>query len=86
MWYLYIVKCNDGMLYTGITTDVTERVKRHNQKKASRYTRIRVPVEPVYQESHPTKSSALKRELQIKKWNKTEKLALINATFKKPHK
>ncbi|NQS88619.1 GIY-YIG nuclease family protein, partial [Patescibacteria group bacterium] len=58
MWYLYILKCNDGKLYVGITTDVTKRIERHNQKKASRYTRMRLPVEPVYQEPHPDKSSA----------------------------
>ncbi|MBL7072175.1 MAG: GIY-YIG nuclease family protein [Candidatus Omnitrophica bacterium] len=77
MWYLYILQCNDGKLYVGITTDVTKRVERHNKKKASRYTRMRLPVELVYQEEHPDKSTARNREIQLKKWNRTKKLALI---------
>ena len=77
MWYLYILKCNDGMLYTGITTNVTQRLKRHNQKKASKYTRMRLPVELIYQEEHPDKSTARKREMQIKKWSRVKKLILI---------
>jgi len=77
MWYLYILKCSDGTLYVGITTDVTKRVDRHNQKKASRYTRMRLPVELVYQEPHPDKSSARKREIQVKNWTRAKKVALI---------
>ena len=65
------------MLYVGITTDVTKRVERHNQKKASRYTRMRLPVELVYQEALSDKSSARKREIQIKNWNRDKKLVLI---------
>jgi len=65
------------MLYVGITTDVTKRVERHNQKKASRYTRMRLPVELIYQESHPDKSTTRKREIQIKNWSRDKKLALI---------
>ena len=80
MWYLYILKCSDSTLYVGITTDVTERVKRHNQKKASKYTRMRVPVELVYQEPHPDKSSARKREMQVKNWSRAKKLSLIAQT------
>jgi len=68
------------MLYTGITTDVTKRVKRHNQKKASRYTRMRLPVTLIYQEPHPDKSTARKREIQIKNWSRAKKLALIAKT------
>ena len=74
MWYLYILRCNDGVLYTGITTDVTRRVERHNKKKASRYTRMRLPVELVYQEEQPDKSSARKREIQIKHWSRQKNL------------
>ena len=65
------------MLYTGITTNVTERVERHNRKKASRYTRMRLPVELVYQEDLSDKSFARKREIQIKNWTRAKKLALI---------
>ncbi|MFH1304776.1 MAG: GIY-YIG nuclease family protein [Candidatus Omnitrophota bacterium] len=77
MWHLYILKCSDGMLYTGITTNVTERVKRHNQKKASKYTRMRLPVTLICQEPHPDKSTARKREIQIKNWSRAKKLSLI---------
>ncbi|MBU0571972.1 MAG: GIY-YIG nuclease family protein [Candidatus Omnitrophica bacterium] len=80
MWYLYILKCSDGKLYAGITTDVAKRVERHNQKKASRYTRMRLPVELIYQELFPDKSSARKREMQIKKWSRDKKLTLIAKT------
>jgi hypothetical protein len=51
--YLYIIRCPDNSLYTGITTDVSRRVKEHNQKTASSYTRARTPVKLVYQEPHP---------------------------------
>jgi putative endonuclease len=75
-WYLYIIRCSDNSLYTGITTDVPRRVKEHNQKSGGSYTRTRTPVELVYQELHPTQSSALKRESQIKKWPRAKKLIL----------
>lgn len=78
MWYVYIIRCADGNLYTGVTTDIPRRVKRHNSKKASKYTRIRTPVTLAHSEDHPTRSSALKREAQIKRWSKQKKLALIN--------
>lgn len=78
MWYLYIIRCSDNSLYTGITTDISRRVKEHNLKSGCSYTRTRTPIALVYQEPHPTRSSALKREIQIKKWPRTKKLALIN--------
>jgi putative endonuclease len=81
MWYLYILRCADGTLYIGISTDLTKRLKTHNQGKASRYTRMRLPVEMIYHEPHPDKSSARKREIQVKKWPRPQKLALIP----KPH-
>ena len=78
MWYVYIICCNDASLYTGVTTDILRRIKEHNLKSGGSYTRTRAPVALVYQEPHPTRSSALKRELEIKKWSRTKKLALIN--------
>ncbi|PIP38449.1 MAG: endonuclease [Desulfobacterales bacterium CG23_combo_of_CG06-09_8_20_14_all_51_8] len=78
MWYLYIIHCSDHSLYTGVTTDVPRRVKEHNLKLGGNYTRTRTPVGLVYQEPHPTRSAALKREIQIKKWPRTKKLSLIN--------
>jgi putative endonuclease len=78
MWHVYIIKCADGNLYTGVTTDIPRRVKRHNSKKASKYTRVRTPVTLAYSEDCPTKSSALTREAQIKRWSKEKKLVLID--------
>ncbi len=78
MWHLYIIRCADNSLYTGITTDVARRVGEHNLKTGCNYTRARTPVELVYQESHPTRSSALKREIRIKQWPRAKKLELIH--------
>lgn len=78
MWYLYIIRCADNSLYTGVTTDLYRRVEKHNQKAGGNYTRARTPVILVYQETHPTRSSALKREIQIKKLSRAKKLDLID--------
>ena len=77
MWYLYILRCKDGNLYTGVTTDIPHRIARHNAKKASKYTRVRTPVTLAYKEVHRTKSKALKREIEIKDLTRKSKLALI---------
>jgi len=77
MWHVYIIRCSDGSLYTGVTTDVSRRVKAHNEKSGGSYTRIRTPVKLVYQEPQPDQSAALKREAQIKNWSRAKKLARI---------
>ena len=77
MWHIYIIQCSDGSLYTGSTTDVSRRVKAHNEKSGGSYTRTHAPVKLVYQEPCPDQSTALKREAQIKRWTKKKKLALI---------
>lgn len=76
-WHVYILRCGDGTLYTGIAKDVDRRVTQHNAGKASRYTRSRLPVSLEYQEAQPSQSAALKRELAIKALSRTEKEALI---------
>ncbi len=76
-WFVYIVRCADGSLYTGITKDVKRRCQQHNAGTASRYTRSRRPVKLIYQEVHPSQSSALKREAAIKAMTRREKLAMI---------
>jgi len=76
-WFVYILRCADGSLYTGITTDVSRRCQQHNAGTASRYTRCRLPVKIVYQESKPDRSSALKREAAIKTMTRKAKLAMI---------
>jgi putative endonuclease len=78
MPYVYILKCSDNTYYTGYTVDIGRRLEEHQQGLASKYTRGRTPVELVYLESHPTKSEALKREIQIKKLPKSEKQRLID--------
>lgn len=78
MWFVYIIKCSDNTLYTGITNDLKRRVNEHNNKIGAKYTRGRIPVKPVYTEKHKTKSGALKREIQIKRLKRTKKLELIN--------
>ena len=76
-WYVYILRCRDDTLYTGITDDVARRVLAHNAGKGAKYTRGRGPVLPVYVECCPDKSTALKREHAIKGLSRTQKLSLI---------
>jgi UV DNA damage endonuclease len=76
-WFVYLLRCVDGSLYTGITNDVPRRLERHNAGTASRYTRSRLPVVLVYQEPQANHSHALKRELAIKALSRMEKEALI---------
>ena len=76
-WKLYILRCRDGSLYTGITIDVEKRLAAHNAGKGAKYTRSRKPVELVYQEQCDGHSQALRRELEIKALTKEEKLKLI---------
>lgn len=80
MWYLYILQCGDGSLYTGITTDVEKRLEAHRSGKGAKYTRGRLPLALRYRESCGTHSDALKRELEIKHLSREEKLALIGET------
>ena len=76
-WIVYILRCRDGSLYTGITNDLSRRLQAHAAGKASRYTRSRLPVRPVYQEPQATKSLALKREAAIKAISRAAKLRLV---------
>jgi UV DNA damage endonuclease len=78
-WFVYILRCADGSLYTGITNDLARRFEQHNAGTAARYTRSRLPAVLVYQETQPTKSLALKRELAIKDLPRTKKEALIRS-------
>ena len=76
-WFLYVVKCQDTSLYTGITTDITRRLKEHNAKKGAFYTKNKTPVELVYQESMLNQSEARKREAAIKQLTRKQKLKLV---------
>lgn len=77
MWYVYILECSDGKLYTGSTTDVQRRLSEHNRKKGGAFTRVRLPVNLVYKELCKSRSVAQKRESQIKKWPRNKKLRLV---------
>ena len=74
---MYILRCADGTLYTGIAPDVEKRLQKHNEGKGAKYTRGRTPVELVYQEPYPNRAEASKREYQIKQLSRAEKLDLI---------
>jgi predicted GIY-YIG superfamily endonuclease len=76
-YWVYIAKCADGTLYTGMTTDVEKRAKTHNSGKGAKYTRSRLPITIVYKEQCPDKSAALKREREIKGFKRAEKVKLI---------
>ena len=76
-WFVYLLRCADGSLYTGIAKDVDRRCQRHNAGTASRYTRSRLPVVLVYQEGHASRSLALRREAAIKALSRRQKEALI---------
>ena len=75
-WFVYIVRCKDEKLYTGISNDVAKRVATHNKGKGCRFTRFRHPVELVYTERCGTKSIARKRELEIQGFSRSKKLTL----------
>jgi len=76
MWVVYILKCENGSLYTGITNNLERRFKEHQIGKGGHYTSANRPIEIVYTEKHKTKSKALKREVEIKKWKRDKKLTL----------
>ena len=76
-WYVYILRCGDNTLYTGITDDVPRRLAAHRAGKGAKYTRGRGPLELVYQERVPDKSAALRREAAIKRLKRAEKEKLI---------
>jgi len=77
VWFVYILRCADGSLYTGITIDVSRRCRQHNDGSASRYTRSRRPIRLAYQESQPDQGAALRREAAIKALSRQAKRALI---------
>jgi len=79
-YFIYILRCSDDTLYTGITTDIKRRVEEHNGSvKGAKYTKLRRPVVLVYSENSENRSSASKREYAIKKMSRSSKLELIDA-------
>ncbi len=77
MYFVYIVECNDGSLYTGIALDVVKRVKLHNSGKGAKYTALHKPVHLRYIEPAGSRAEAMLRERQIKKFPRKQKLALL---------
>ena len=77
MWYVYIIQCRDGSLYTGITNDLAKRLDAHNAGLGAKYTRSRLPVLLVHSERFRAKGRALSREMAIKGFDRKRKLALI---------
>ncbi len=77
-WQVYLLRCADNTLYCGITNDLSRRLRQHNGEinGGAKYTQGRRPCQLVYSENHPDKSQALKRELQIKKWPRSQKEGL----------
>ncbi|MDO8408032.1 MAG: GIY-YIG nuclease family protein [bacterium] len=79
MYFVYIMECKDGSLYTGITTNIARRFAEHKAGVGGRYTRSKEVMRIAYSEQHPDRSSAQKREMEIKGWHRDKKLNLIQA-------
>jgi putative endonuclease len=79
-WFVYMLRCGDGSLYTGATDDVARRLAAHQRGKGGRYTRSHLPVSLAYWEELPDRSAALRREAEIKRLSRKEKLALAGET------
>lgn len=77
MYFVYMLECKDGSLYTGITTDVARRFAEHKKGIGGHYTSAKEVMRVAYTEQHPDRSSASKRESEIKSWRREQKLALI---------
>jgi putative endonuclease len=83
MWFVYIVRCIDRTLYTGITTDTDRRVAQHNRGTGARYTRTRGPVKLVYLEKATDRGAALRREYEIKRMSVAGKRRLVTDAAKR---
>ena len=77
MWYVYMLRCSDGTLYTGCTNDLERRLAAHNAGKGAKYTKVRRPCTLVYHEEAADRSAALSREAAIKKLRRCDKILLI---------
>jgi putative endonuclease len=76
MWYVYIVRCADRTLYTGVARDLSSRIEAHNAGRGAKYTRARLPVKLIYQEAVADRSAAQRREHEIKRLSRDEKRVL----------
>lgn len=78
MYFVYLLECSDGSIYTGISTDVERRFTEHTKGTGGHFTRSRIPTKILYTEEHPSRGAALKREYEIKSWPRAKKLELVN--------
>lgn len=78
MWFVYILLCDDGSLYTGISDNPERRLVDHQNGKGARYTRLHKPIRIIYKEELSTKSEALKREIEIKSWSRAQKIQTLD--------
>jgi putative endonuclease len=79
MWTVYLLLCRDKSIYTGITTDIDRRFAEHSSGKGGSYTRAKKVTKLLYTELHPDRSTASKREAEIKRWSREKKLSLVSA-------
>jgi putative endonuclease len=79
-WFVYVVRCRDGSLYTGVSVDVDARISQHNAGRGARYTRSRLPVRLVHTERKRSRSTAQSREAAIKALPRRDKLKLVRGT------
>lgn len=79
-WFVYVLRCRDGSLYTGMTNDLPRRVSMHRSGRGGAYTRSRLPVRLVYSEPRRTRGAALRREAQLKRLPRSAKLALVRGS------
>jgi putative endonuclease len=84
-WFLYLVRCKDGQLYTGITTHVERRLAEHQSGKGAKYLRGKTPLQLVFQKKIGSRSEALKIEALVKKWPKADKEKMINKGWPEKH-
>ena len=84
MYYFYVLRCSDNSLYCGVTSNLEKRIKEHNSNssKGAKYLRAKKPVILAYSETYPDIKTAMNRELQIKKWTKAKKEALVTGDLK----
>ena len=81
MWFTYLLLCKDKSIYTGITNDLKQRLLLHRHGKGGRYTRSHGAIRILYAEQFKTKSAALKREAEIKRWRREKKLKFMASSF-----
>lgn len=83
-WSVYLLRCAGGTLYTGITNDLERRLQAHREGRGARYTRGRLPLELVYREDAPSRGAATRREQEIKRLTRRDKLALVGPARRAP--